>query len=323
MPSPSTAIVDLRPDIGRAIEAFDVTADAAGYVGYQILRPFEAGRQAGPFGKIPLDQLLQNPETSRTSDGGYRRRGWTFTSDSYATVEHGLEDVVDARRAAVYKNYFDAEVFTATLLRADIMRAAEARVAAAIFNATTWTPTDVTNEWDDWANATPIINVETKVQAVYAASGLWPNTMVINRKVFRNLRQCDEIIERIAGLGAGAPTKASDITPALLAQVFDLSRVIVAGGSKNTKAEGETAVVGQIWSDEYCWIGRVAVTDMIEEPCIGRTFHWSEDGSTIGGTIESYEEQRSRGTVIRVRHDVHEKIINTACAGLIGNVTTI
>jgi hypothetical protein len=215
---------------------------------------------------------------------------------------------------------------SAELARDTVLREAEKRVAAMIFNSTTWTgaslTTAVTNEWDDAANATPIDDVEAAVRKVYDGTGLWANSLVINRRVFRNLRNSDQMLDRIASQGAGSPTKKADITADQLARCFDLDQVIVAGSSKNGSIEGQVATPTQIWSDEYAMICRVATTNNIKEPCVGRTLHWGKDGSQIGGTMESYDDQRVRGAIVRCRHEVHEKVIVPAFGHLLSNITT-
>jgi hypothetical protein len=65
----------------------------------------------------------------------------------------------------------------------------------------------------------------------------------------------------------------------------------------------------------------VAVTDDIREPCLGRTFHWGEDGSQIGGLMESYREEQKRSDIIRCRHDVDEKVLYTQMGHLLSNIT--
>jgi hypothetical protein len=67
---------------------------------------------------------------------------------------------------------------------------------------------------------------------------------------------------------------------------------------------------------------RIAETNAIEEPCLARTIHWGEDGSTIGGTVETYYEDQSRGDVVRARHEVEEKIVYTEMGQLLYHVTT-
>jgi hypothetical protein len=108
----------------------------------------------------------------------------------------------------------------------------------------------------------------------------------------------------------------------MLAQVFDLDYVIVAGSSKNSAVEGQAPTPTQIWSDEYAMVCKVATSNDMREPCIGRTFHWSEDGSSIGGSIEEYYEEQSRSKIIRVRHDVDEVVMYLQAGHLLSNVTT-
>jgi len=327
MPSPTSSLATLRPDLATFLE-FDLASENAGYIATQVLPVMSVASQAGNFGKIPLEQLLQQRETRRAPGAGYARGNWTFDKATYATEEHGAEEPVDDREAKMYAEYFDAEQISTMRAFSSVLRNAEQRVADSVFNATTWNgaalTTAVGNEWDKnhLTDATPIADVEAAVQKVYDGSGLWPNALIINRKVFRALRNIDDIIERINSEGAGNASKPSDITAAMLAQVFDLEFVIVAGTSKNSAKEGQSAVPAQIWSSEYAMVCRVATSSDMREPCIGRTFHWSDDGSSIGGTVESYRDEVIRGNVIRVRHDVDEVILYPQAGHLLSNITT-
>jgi hypothetical protein len=69
-------------------------------------------------------------------------------------------------------------------------------------------------------------------------------------------------------------------------------------------------------------IARIATGVDMREPGVGRTFHWSGDGSSIGGTVETYRDETVRGDVVRVRHQVQEKRLYTEAAFLLGNITT-
>ena len=321
MPSPTSALATQRPDLAASMEEFDLEMDSAGFIGHQIYRYTSVAKQSGNFGKIPIEQLLQNREVDRAPGSAYSRGNWKFTPDTYATKERGIEESIDDREAEMYRDYFDAELIATMRARRAIMEAQEKRVAAAVFNATTYSATAVSNEWDDAANATPIADVESKVQAIYDASGLWPNTMVMTRKVFRNLRNVAEIIDRIKYQNI-QDARPGNINVSALEQVFDIPKILVAGGTKNTANEGQTASLASIWSGEYCWIGRVATSDDFREPCVGRMFHWSDDGSQENGLVETYRDETVRSDIVRVRHDVVEKNLHTESAGLLSNITT-
>jgi len=325
MPSPTSSLATQRPDLATFLE-FDLESEKSGYISTQVMPVQNVVSQSGSFGKIPIEQLLQQRETRRAPGAGYARGSFTFGTATYATEEHGAEEPVDDREAKMYAEYFDAEQVSTMRAFSAVLRNAEERTADAIFNTTTWTgsslTTALTNEWDDATNAVPLTDVEAAVQKIYDNSGLWANALVINRKVFRNLRNCDQVIERIQSAGAGDATKASDVTVQMLAQAFDLPFIIVAGTSKNSALEGQAATPTQIWSGEYAMICKVATGMDMREPCIGRTFHWSDDGSNIGGTVESYRDEVIRGNVIRVRHDVDEVVLYPQAGHLLSNVTT-
>lgn len=325
MPSPTSSLATLRPDLATFLE-FDLESEKSGYIATQVFPVIDVQSQAGNFGKIPIEQLLQSRVTKRSPGSGYARGNWTFEPATYATVEHGAEEPVDDNEAKMYAEYFQAEQISTARAFSAVLRNAEARVADAVFNTSTWTgsslTTAITHEWDDATNCVPLTDVEAAVQKIYDNSGLWANALVINRKVFRNLRNSAQVIDRIESNGAGNAAKATDITVQMLAAAFDLDHIIVAGTSKNGAKEGQAASPTQIWSGEYAMVCKIATGPDMRDPCIGRTFHWAEDGSSIGGTVESYRDERIRGDVIRVRHQVAEVVLYAQAGHLLSNITT-
>lgn len=325
MPTPTTSSLTVRSDLAEFME-FDLESERQGYIATKVLPVVEVALQADNPGRVPLEELLFNADTSRNSGSGYNRGTFKFERFVYATKENGWEEPVDARDEKRYRELLQVDRIANARAQGVVARNQEKRVADLVFNPSTWTgaslTTSVTNEWDDAGNCTPITDVEAAVKKVYENSGLWANALVINRQVFRNLRNSEQIIDRIASSGAGSPTKAADITVEMLKAVFDLEHIIVAGASKNSAAEGQSATPAQIWSGEYAMVCRVSNSADMRDPCIGRTFHWSEDGSVIGGTIEEYEEVQTRSRIIRVRHDTDEVIMYPEAGHLLSNITT-
>jgi hypothetical protein len=323
--TPTSSNATVRADLAAFFE-FESEMERQYYVGTKVMPVIEAGLQADNPGKVPLNALLQEVDTKRSSGGNYNRGSWQFDRFTYATQENGWEEPVDERDEKRYRELLQIEQIAFQRATGFVMKNHEIRVADLVFNATTWNgaalTTGITHEWDDAVNATPIVNVEAARLKVYEGSGLWPNALVVNKKVFHNLRNCEEIIERINSAGAGSPSKPSDITAEMLAAVFDLQFVLVGGGSKNGATEGQTAAPTQIWSDEYAMVCRVATTGDMREPCIGRTFHWAEDGSAVGGAVEEYYSDEVRARIIRVRHDTDEVIMYPQAGHLLSNITT-
>ena len=176
MPSPTSSLATLRPDFATFLE-FDLESEDQGYIAADVFPVIDVQSASGNFGKIPLEQLLQQRETRRSPGSGYSRSQWTFTPATYATYEHGAEEPVDDNEAQMYAEYFQAEQISTLRAFSAVLRNAEQRVADAVFNTTTWTgsslTTAITHEWDDSTNAVPLTDVEAAVQKIYDNSGLW------------------------------------------------------------------------------------------------------------------------------------------------------
>jgi len=134
MPSPSSSLATLRPDLAGSLMEFDLQMNLNGFVGSSVLPVTNVDRESGKFGKISLESLLQNSNTKRAAGAGYSRGNWTFTDASFACEEYGQEEPVDDREARIYADYFDAELVSTLRARSTIMVEAEKRIAAAVFN---------------------------------------------------------------------------------------------------------------------------------------------------------------------------------------------
>jgi hypothetical protein len=55
MPSPTSALSTQRPDLAASFEEYDLEASRAGFVGNQIFPTMEVNKQAGSFGRIPIE----------------------------------------------------------------------------------------------------------------------------------------------------------------------------------------------------------------------------------------------------------------------------
>lgn len=324
MPTPSSALT--RPDLEASFQEFNLEGRERGFIADQVMPAIDVQSQSATFKKIPVEALLAERDTDRASDGSYSRQSYKFEEDNYATKEQGAEEPVDERDKRIYGRYFDAELLAAARARNATLTNREKRVAAAIFNATTFTSytAAVSNEWDDAVNATPVEDIQTAAEAVFTSSGLIANALVVNSKVLRNIKNSDEIVERLKYSGFSDPKNVSNSDlAALLFPDVPGARIIVAGAPRNSANPGQASVtIARIWSDEYAMICRVPTTNDIQEPCVGRTFHYVGDGSSLYCTMESYRDETVRADIIRARHEVTEKVMLAAAGYLLSNVTT-
>lgn len=326
MAQPTTAIT--RVELSATFSEFDLAASRQGFIAPRVLRPRMVGSQQADVGKIPLEALLRNRETKRVPKAGYTRDDFEFDKFEYKTEDHGVEEVLDDRQLAIYRDVLDAEmVHTARAIDA-VARRYEVTVAAAVYDPTTWAgealTTALVTPWSTLDACDPIANIEAARLKVIDGSGLVPNALVCNRRQFFCLKNCDAIVDRVKYSGIDDP---KDITPQAVAAALDVDFLLVAGGIQNTANRPQEAVISQIWSDSYAMLARVATSDDPQEPCIGRTFMWSGDGPGSVGTaeeiavlVEEYREEARRGSVIRARTDYDVVVMYPQAGHLLSNV---
>lgn len=327
MVMPSAAIT--RYELSLPFEEFDLAMNMRGFIGPRVLRPRLVSVQSANVGKIPLEQLLGQKDTNRAPGAGYTRGDFEFTTFSYATQEHGWEEPIDDRTLAVFRDMIDAEAVHNQRAVSFVAEAYERAVAAAVYNTTTWTgatlTTAITNEWDDSANATPSSDVLAAKEKIRTLSGLEANALIMNKYQFECLCVTDEMLDRVKY------TQRADMATmvAAVADCLGVEFLLVSGGFTNSANAQATASMARLWSNEYMMVCRVATTDDPREPCIGRTFMFTEENAGVGTDealaiiTEEYRDENVRGSVIRCRNDRDIVIMYAEAGHLLSNAITI
>lgn len=333
MPSLAAGSAVRRPDLGFLVQEYMAARSAyMGYIGLEVMPLLPVMEQSAVYPVIPKEVMMTIEKTDRAMRGKYGRSDWEYENGQYATTENGWEEAVDAREAKLYASQFDAEAMAASRASTIILRGQEKRVADQVFNTTNFTANAVTNEWDDAANATPIDDVKAGKLSVRSACGMLPTSLIVSYTVYQNLKRCAQIIDLIKYTFPGLDINKLSLSQ--LAQVLDVPEVKVGGAVYNSAKKGQAGVVADLWSNEYAMLTRVNGGMDITDPCIGRTFMWTDD-SPSNQVVETYVEDQSRSTIVRVRHDTSETLIasrtsagaiksnvSAACSYLMSNITT-
>lgn len=326
MAAPSTNVFEVREDLGMRVDEFDLEMNRRGFIAHRVLPILTRTKPEGKFPKVPLEEMLQNQETTRAADGSYRRSRMEFKDDSYSTDEHGLEALLDDRTIARYDDLIDAEMYEGRRIEHSLLLSYEKEAAALLFNTTTFAgrTASVTTEWSNRGSSTPGADIDARKETIKLAFGKRPNALVISYKVFENLINNDSLINRLKYQGF-QDARPGEINAQALAVSLNLAEVVVADSVYNTKQPGVDAVLGDIWDDEYALLCCVARTNDPTEPCLGRTFMWDRegrrDGSAMGVIAETYYESARRGGVLRRRTDWGLKMLFPEAGYLLSNIT--
>lgn len=319
MPRPTSSTTVSRPDLRATAMEFMERQDE--FIGTRILPYFDVDEQSGEYPVIPVEALLNVPETRRAPRGNYSRDDFEFENDSFDCAEHGWEEPVDDVEELLYARFFDAEEIATNRAIGTILRVQEKRIADMLFNAGNFTAHGITNEWDEnhYTDAIPISDVKAGRKAIHDACGLEPDTLVISYNTFLHLGLMSQIVDRLKY--THTEVKRGDIPAELLATAFGIERVLVGKGRYNSAKKGQTAVLADIWDDEYAMLCVTSKVKDIKEPCVGRTFRWTKD-CPQNVMVESYREEQTRSDVIRARQHTDEEVILVAAAYLLSNITT-
>jgi hypothetical protein len=124
-------------------------------------------------------------------------------------------------------------------------------------------------QWDR-AGSDPINDVTTYAMRMDEQTGFRPNTLVITPYVEQKLLVHPVILDRIKYTqGPAIPTLQ------LLAQLFNVERVLVARATQNTAQEAATATMSYVASTKGALLLYVNPTPSIMMPSAGYTFSWS------------------------------------------------
>jgi hypothetical protein len=213
------------------------------------------------------------------------------------------------------------------------MRAQEQRIANHIFGVTTFsTDASVSSEWNSYSTADPVGDVKDGIAAFRLACGMAPDALIISYDTYLDIPRCTAVQGLLKYTMPGIDV--ANMNTAILAALFGVPRVLVGGAVYDSAKTGQDATIADLWSNEYAALVKIASGQDITEPCVGRTFLWTED-SPINPVVEEYRDESIRSQVYRVRHNVsEEKIasrntsgtavsdISAACIYLMDNIHT-
>lgn len=184
------------------------------------------------------------PETLRSNKGLANEHQFDVSTSSYILEQHSLKDYVSDRDA---ENYDIADLRTDTTeeLTDKILLRLEKSVAD-LFTSTSWSlnvSLAAANQWSlDTAASNPIIQMDSASGAVLLNAGLEPNYAIIPRNSLIAAKNHSSIIDRIKYTSA-------DITPNMIAGLFDIEQLLVPKAVIDTSAKGVASSISFLWGD--------------------------------------------------------------------------
>jgi hypothetical protein len=230
-----------------------------------------------------MDSIQQDKARKRAPGAKIEEGVWDMTAASVQLTQYAYgeklpeELVVTASKIGQAAN---VDVAAANSVAEVLLINAERRFATGFFTTGKWA-VDMTGQgsadathyvfWNNSAS-TPLDDVYSEHRRILLAGRRRPNTMILGFTVLQRLMTNTQIINR---LNNGAlPGKVVQATVEQLAQLFGVSRILIAQGVYNSAKEGATATPAFCLDDKSAWIGYVTPTPSIMTPTAGYRGTW-------------------------------------------------
>lgn len=198
------------------------------------------------------DRDFRLPETIRSPKGVAREASFNVTTGQYILAQHSLKDYVSDRDAENY-DVTDLRADTTEFLTDKILLRMESDVAQLFINQTSSGNTNTSwslkhslstaQQWNsDTVTSNPIPQMDTAATVVLENSGQVANYAMLPHRCLIAAKNHVSVIDRIKYTSA-------DITPAMIAGLFDVPQLLVGKAVVDTAAEGITASISPVWGD--------------------------------------------------------------------------
>jgi hypothetical protein len=213
------------------------------------------------------------------SEGG----GFTLTTDTYDCKEYAIhKDLADAVLDNA-DNELDLEGAASEYVGQQLLLKRESVVLTTFFGTSIWTggsggATDQAGvasapgsnqflQWND-AASTPIEDIRRQMRAMHEKTGFYPNKMLIGPSVADAIADHPDLLDRVKYTQKGVATLD------LLASLLGLDKIMVAGGTRNTANEGQTAAFSY-FAGKHAWMFYAPPSPSLMKPSAAYIFAWT------------------------------------------------
>lgn len=293
--------------VDALMTAFAINYGNLGFSADEFMPYVPVKKQSDKFAVFNSDRRQERvPNTLRAPRTAAKVVDWSVDlTKTYACLERALAAGVDdqerdnsddvilpdqrATLAALVGLLLDREDRVATLL-----------TTAANYAAGHNTTLAGVNQWSDPANSNPKSDVDAARDKIATDAGVLPNVMGIPWGVVQKLKLHNKITD------AFKYTQGGVITTDMLANYFEVERIVITGAVKNTAAEGQAAALSRIWGKDVFLLYVSRDTSPLRGMTFGKSFRWSQ---ALGDRItRTFRDDKARTDWFEVDEAVDEKI---------------
>jgi len=256
------------------------------------------------------------PATLRANGGEANESDWNVSTSSYTLEEHALKKIVTDRDRNNADPPLRMDVDATEYLTEKILLRRETLLATLVNTTGTWannTSLTSTLTWNTSAT-NPITQIDSAASLIAQSCGKTPNVVVLNDPTWRIAKENSATVDRIKY------TSAESLSPAMLAKLFGVDKLLIGGGIVDTAEFGiNTVTMGWIWTDA-AFIGYVEPSAGLNKVSALYTFQGQEGG--IPYKVQRWRDDPRSGDWIQVTTLFRHSAIATGAGYLINNTLT-
>jgi hypothetical protein len=238
---------------------------------------------------------------------------FALSTDNYSCDDHALTSVIPDEERDNADPAIQPSIDRTEFLREKIDLNKEIELAAMATSTSVITQSETlagNDQWSDFANSDPVQAIEERKATIIEAVQVMPNTLVLPYDVYAQVRIHPRVVDRAKYVTLAA------IGPDLLAQIFDVERVLVPRALRNTAAPGQTASMSFVWGKDalLCF---VPARPAMKQVALAYSFQWNGAPGSLGGhSVELWRDDRRKADVVRVQRYYDQKVIAAGAAYL-------
>lgn len=305
---------DIVPDMGRALA--------------EVFFPVKPTRgETGTYYEFDANQRFRNYTDFRADGGEANAIDWRLTKSTFSQEEYALKTAVTDRERDNALDPISLDQDAASMVTGALSVAREIRARDLIFPTGFSAEVAASVKWDQ-ATATVMADNEAFQQAFQKKVGRRPNVLMIPMRVWSQFMDVGAGSQTVGGvlherLKYSMTTTASDITPNLIGQLFNIPRVVIGDMIFTEAAMTNTvrAAGAGIASGAYVWDTQANNSTAVKEIVYGYinpsaglksiNLGWCFQAQPY--TVFRYREDRLRKDWIEASRVEQMKIVAAAC----------
>jgi len=244
MPSPTPRDVHTN----AALTQFSIAYKNGSYIYDQVFPLVRVGKQTDFYYIFDKSSWFRNIAAKRAPGTRAQRADYSITTASYVAINYALAKAVPDEVRANADNPLRPDIEATDFVTDALIRGLEKRVADLVSTSTNWAyNTAPSVQWTS-DTSTPLVDIDTAVNAVISTIGRSPNVAVMSWDVWRYLKNHPDLLDRVKFTRPGGVPVPSDI-----ANLFGFDKVLIGKSLVDNSVDGNAASMAYVWGDMFWW----------------------------------------------------------------------